>query len=69
MKINVDANSFCPNDCPYFELSTANGFRFDGKVITKRICRHQHICKFAVDQYRNKVEEVCKDCGTKVEVE
>jgi len=56
MKINVDANSFCPNDCPYFEIQYTKHYELGGEMAITRYCTHEHLCKFAVDQYRNKVE-------------
>ena len=56
MKIEVLANDFCPDNCPYFENQYTKCYELGGETTITRYCIHEHLCKFAVDQYRNKVE-------------
>ena len=56
MKIEVLANDFCPDNCPYFESRYIRNYELGGEATIMRYCTHEHLCEFAVGQYKAKME-------------
>ena len=51
MKIKINANDFCPDDCPYFALKEIPYYEFNKLIDNYRTCENEKICEFAVKSY------------------
>lgn len=51
MKLTVEANDFCLDDCPQCELGCEERYA-DDKLITKiYFCKHKEFCKSAIERF------------------
>lgn len=44
MKIDVEANDFCPDNCKNCEIISHTAVSTYGKRITERYCKYKNIC-------------------------
>lgn len=61
MKFNVQANDFCPDNCPFFEMDkhvVDVGYYGNSKLITAFKCCNSEVCKYAVECYKEQERQV-----------
>lgn len=61
MNVDVQANDFCPDDCPYCDVQAhiINVSSYMNKqFIADRKCRYADICEYAVAQYKKQAADV-----------
>ena len=61
MIIKIEANDFCPDNCPFFEGRSTTTYTFErsinGEHYTKLWhCEHSTLCAFAVSRYKETQE-------------
>ena len=64
MIIEIEANDFCPDNCPFFESRDTMLYEFGEGYKKLRHCNHSAICDFAVDQYK---EQLRRELGSEVD--
>lgn len=54
MKLKIEANNFCPDDCPYADITCEDLYWVDGRY-RQRICENKEMCAY-VHSLRDKNE-------------
>ena len=61
MKITVEANNFCPDDCPQCEIECETIYAVDDSKEKMFFCKNSEICKKTIETVKNLCVDVIKE--------